>query len=173
MRTRNGFIQGYNAQAVTTEKQIIIAADLSVFGADQGLLKPMIKKARDELEKLSVKQKPGVVLADTGYWSASQITDLAEEGINTLIPPLKPPSKKGTFAAEVATRMRDKLSKKDNVALYKKRKSTIEAVFGQIKHNRRLNRFSRRGLTACRSEWQLIATTHNLLKLWRYAPAPQ
>jgi Transposase DDE domain len=51
--------------------------------------------------------------------------------------------------------------------LYSKRKHTIEPIFGQIKHNRHITRFQRRGITACRSEWRLITTTHNILKLWR------
>jgi hypothetical protein len=42
---------------------------------------------------------------------------------------------------------------------------TVEPVFGQTKFNRRLDRFLRRGRAACRSEWRLIAATHNLLKL--------
>jgi hypothetical protein len=41
----------------------------------------------------------------------------------------------------------------------------IEPVFGQIKHNRRIDRFTRRGLAACRAEWRLVMATHNLLKL--------
>jgi hypothetical protein len=57
-------------------------------------------------------------------------------------------------------------------ALYRQRKHTIEPIFGQIKHNRRITRFQRRGITACRSEWRLIATTHNILKLWRASSAP-
>jgi hypothetical protein len=57
--------------------------------------------------------------------------------------------------------------------LYSKRKHTIEPIFGQIKHNRHITRFQRRGITACRSEWRLIATTHNLLKLWKANSAPQ
>jgi hypothetical protein len=49
--------------------------------------------------------------------------------------------------------------------LYTKRRHTIEPVFGHTKHNRGMGRFRRRGRTAVRSEWRLIATTHNLLKL--------
>jgi hypothetical protein len=43
----------------------------------------------------------------------------------------------------------------------------VEPVFAQTKVIRRADRFQRRGLAACRSEWRLIAATHNLLKLWR------
>jgi hypothetical protein len=44
----------------------------------------------------------------------------------------------------------------------------VEPVFAQIKANRRIDRFRRRGLAAARSEWRLIAATHNLLKLHRH-----
>jgi hypothetical protein len=51
--------------------------------------------------------------------------------------------------------------------LYSKRQ-TIEPVFGQIKYNRGIDRFQRRGRTAVRSEWRLAAATHNLLKLHQH-----
>ena len=44
---------------------------------------------------------------------------------------------------------------------FRKRHQTIEPVFGQIKYNRRIDRFQRRGRTAVRSEWRLAAMTHN------------
>ena len=47
-------------------------------------------------------------------------------------------------------------------------KATVEPVFGQIKSNRGANRFQRRGRSAVRSEWRLLAATHNLLKLHRH-----
>jgi hypothetical protein len=49
--------------------------------------------------------------------------------------------------------------------LYRRRSPTIEPVFAQIKFNRKIDRFQRRGRSAVRSEWRLAATTHNLLKL--------
>jgi len=49
--------------------------------------------------------------------------------------------------------------------LYAQRKITIEPVFGQIKYNRRIDRFMRRGRAAAQSEWRLVTATHNLLKL--------
>ena len=57
--------------------------------------------------------------------------------------------------------------------LYSKRKHTIEPIFGQIKHNHHITRFQQRGITTCRSERRLIATTHNLLKLRNANRAPQ
>ncbi len=65
--------------------------------------------------------------------------------------------------------MERKLLTKRGRALYKKRSQTVEPVFGQIKETRGCDRFLRRGKSACDSEWKLICTTHNLLKLWRRA----
>jgi hypothetical protein len=44
----------------------------------------------------------------------------------------------------------------------------IEPVFGDMKFNRRIDRFLRRGRAAARSEWRLITASHNLLKLHRH-----
>ena len=68
--------------------------------------------------------------------------------------------------------MRHKLSSPEGRAKYKMRKAIVEPVFGQIKEARGLRRFLLRGLPAVRAEFDLIALTHNLLKLFRYgAPA--
>jgi len=56
-------------------------------------------------------------------------------------------------------------------ALYGRRQQMIEPIFAQMKVTRRADRFQRRGLEACRSEWRLLAATHNLLKLYRHSAA--
>lgn len=68
--------------------------------------------------------------------------------------------------------MRRVLESEAGHALYKQRQTMIEPVFAHIKHNRRADRFQRRGRAACRSEWRLITATHNLLKLHRHQTAP-
>lgn len=67
--------------------------------------------------------------------------------------------------------MDNKLADPDNAELYAKRSSSIEPVFGNIKHNLGFRRFSRRSLPAVQSEWRLMCTVHNLLKLKQAAPA--
>jgi hypothetical protein len=52
--------------------------------------------------------------------------------------------------------------------LYLHRQGMVEPVFGQVKSNRGADRFLRRGRSAARSEWRLLAATHNLLKLHRH-----
>jgi hypothetical protein len=72
--------------------------------------------------------------------------------------------------AVVRKRMLERLDTDDGKRLYAKRKITVEPVFGNSKANLRFRRFSRRGLHAVASEWRLICSVHNLLKL-RTAPA--
>ena len=62
-------------------------------------------------------------------------------------------------------RMRARLDTEGGRALYRRRRVTVEPVFGNIKANIGFRRFSRRGIDAVRSEWRLICTAHNLLKL--------
>jgi hypothetical protein len=67
--------------------------------------------------------------------------------------------------------MHKAITSDDGRALYAKRRELAEPVFGQIKVNRRCDRFLRRGRSACRSEWRLINATHNLLKLHKHTIA--
>lgn len=74
----------------------------------------------------------------------------------------------GCDPAIVRAQMDAALEDPDNAARYAQRKITVEPVFGQVKHNRGYRRFTRRGLPAVDSEWKLICTTSNLLKLHRH-----
>jgi Transposase DDE domain len=68
--------------------------------------------------------------------------------------------------------MRRVLDSERGGELYAKRHGMIEPVFADTKFNRRCDRFQRRGRSAARSQWRLIAATHNLLKLWRHGMPP-
>jgi len=81
--------------------------------------------------------------------------------------PAKPPPK--DFSATEL--MEQKLQTDRGRGLYKLGGQTVEPVFGQIKDARGIDKFTRRGFEACRSEWSLICATHNLLKLWRSGKA--
>jgi len=67
--------------------------------------------------------------------------------------------------AVLRRRMVTRLESDEGRALYAKRKVTTEPVFGNIKANLRHRRFSRRGLPAAGSEWRLICSVHNLMKV--------
>lgn len=75
--------------------------------------------------------------------------------------------RRANTTATPTAQMIAKLDSPRGQRLYKKRSASVEPVFAQIKHNRRIRTFTRRGLAAVDSEWKLITATHNLLKLWR------
>jgi transposase len=169
-----GFIQGYNAQAVTTEDQVVIATEVTIASPDFGHLEPMLHATRSELEAAGVTEQPEVVLADAGYWHHEQMNAITKRGIELLIPPdssrrkgARPGWQGGAYQA-----MRERLATDRGAELYGKRQPMIEPVFGHTKFNRRIDRFQRRGRHAARTEWRLITATHNLLKLWRHTMAP-
>ncbi|HEY6775431.1 MAG TPA: transposase [Thermoleophilaceae bacterium] len=91
-------------------------------------------------------------------------------GIRVLIPPdsgLRTNARPGWDGGLYAF-IRRVLSTEHAKALYRKRQETIESFFGQMKFNRRLDRFLCRGRSAVRSEWRLLGASHNLLKLHRH-----
>jgi transposase len=180
MKTRRGYIQGYNGQAVVTESQIIIAAELTTQENDVKQLHPMIEKAEENIAELELDDKGiGVVLADAGYCSDANMENIKPDGPECIIATQKdwkqrqaikeaePPRGRIPENLSLRERMERKLSTKRGRALYKKRGQIVEPVFGQIKTCQGILKLMRRGLEACAQEWQLICTTHNLLKLWR------
>ena len=174
VKTPLGWVQGYNAQAATTERQIVIAAELTNSSADFGQIGPMVNAVRRELQAVGVSELPGVVVADAGYWHQVQMQALAGDGIPVLIPPdankrkgARPGWDGGLYAF-----MRRVLATELGAELYRRRTAMIEPVFADTKFNRKIDRFQRRGRAACHSEWRLITATHNLLKLWRATTAP-
>jgi transposase len=174
VKTSRGWVQGYNAQAVTTAEQIVIAAEVNVDSPDFGHLEPMVAAARAELERAGVEELPAVVLADAGYWHQVRMERLVAEGMAVLVPPdaknrggARPGWDGGLYAF-----MRRVLATEHGGALYAKRQVMVEPVFADTKFNRRIDRFLRRGRAAARSEWRLTNAAHNLLKLWRHTTTP-
>jgi transposase len=167
VKTPRGYMQGYNAQAVVGESQIVIAAEVNADSPDFGHLEPMVTAAEHELEKAGVTETPEVLVADPGYWHQVQMENVVARGIQVIIPPdaskrrgARPGWDGGLYAF-----MRRVVATEIGGALYRKRQGMIEPVFAQVKFNRKIDRFQRRGRSAARSEWRLIAATHNLLKL--------
>ena len=174
VKTPRGYMQGYNAQAVVTAGQVVIAAEINSDSPDFGRLEPMISSAQAELAGAGVSEAPKVVLADAGYWHQQQMEAIIDRGLQVLIPP-DAGKRKGTrpgWDGGLYAFMRRVLSTDHGGALYAKRQGMIEPVFAHTKFNRRADRFQRRGRAACRSEWRLITATHNLPKLWKHTTAP-
>ena len=172
MKTRSGYMQGYNAQAVATEEQYIVALAVTDEANDQHQLHPMMGQAAKNPAATGVEEKIGAGVADAGYCSEKNLTEADTDGpklfINTTKdwkrrkamreePPPRGRIPKGLTATQ---QMERKLRTKRGAALYKKRAQTVEPVFGQIKDARGLDGFCRRGLPACESEWPVICRTH-------------
>jgi hypothetical protein len=168
-------VQGYNAQVVASPEQVIIAAQVTQAHNDADQLEPMVAKAGDALREAGFEEPIGIVLADGGYWNSPAIANVRKQGIEVLIPTQDRrrtrPRKLAPRQGVEAKRIEAVLSKPEGQALYRRRQQIVEPVFAQTKCIRRTDRFLRRGLAACQAEWQLIAATHNLLKLWRAGDA--
>jgi transposase len=184
-----GFEQAYNVQIVVDEeRQIIVAEDLITQTNDKKQLAPMLAQVETNLGR-----KPAVASADAGYYSDDQLMDERLEGIDLHVPPDRqkhhrpppqdpppdgppPPTTSAVQTPDTPkTRiaaMRSKLKTTAGNAIYRMRKAIVEPVFGQIKQARGFRRFSFRGKAKTKSEWTLICTTHNLLKLWRSGWVP-
>jgi transposase len=176
MKTRKGFIQGYNAQAVVSEDQIVVACDVVQECNDVGQLAPMVEAAEANLYEIG--EEPGKVLADAGYCSEANLESMARPGAPDPYIAVKKDHKQRAEAQPVPRgrppkgltrrqRMERKLRTKAGKAMYKLRGQIVEAVFGQIKDCRGLGRFLLRGLAKVKGEFELWCLTHNLLKLYR------
>jgi hypothetical protein len=169
-----GFLQGYNAQAVTNVHQVVLAAEIETVGADFGHLEPMLDAAQRELAAAGIDELPEVLLADGGYWHGEQMQRIVDRGIQVLIPPdtSRRRTTRRNWDGGRYDEMRCVLATDRGSELYRKRQPMIEPVFAQMKFNRGLDRFRRRGRAAVRAEWRLITATHNVLKLHRHALRP-
>jgi transposase len=164
------YIQAYNGQLIVDEAhQVILAHGVSNQSPDQEYLVPMVQRI------LSVEgQLPQALLADSGYFSTSNVRHLQTRRIEPYIAVGREDTQ-GTSSADATTpaatqraSMREKLGSAAGRSIYSRRKVIVEPVFGQIEEVRGFRRFSQRGLTKVRREWALICLTHNLLKLFRH-----
>lgn len=166
------FIQAYNAQAaVDSANQVIVAAEVTNKPSDRGQAEPMM-----EVVKINTGQLPHQMSADAGYFSSDAVTNLSALGIDVYMPPDRighrftlPPAPRGRIPnnLSIADKMRRKLRTKKGKECYGLRKELPEPVFGQIKQVRGFDHFLLRGSNKVNSEWKVICTGHNLLKLFR------
>lgn len=174
MKTRNGFIQGYNAQiSVDADTQIILAAEVTQDCNDKLQLKPMLDKTIENTGKVP---KRGTF--DAGYDNEDQISQYRDR-IDLYIPTQKdwkqrkamreqtPPRGRIPKNMSNRERMERKLLTKKGRKIYKKRGKSVEPMFGTIKSAMGLDRLLLRGKEKCDSEWKMYCMAFNVLKLWR------
>jgi transposase len=175
MRHRGMAIQGYNAQVVANEHQVVLAAEITNARNDERQLEAMIDAVREELAHAGLDARIETVLADTGYWNTAAIRSVQADGPQVLIPTADPqrraPRRYRPKQGPEAEQINAILDTPEGQALYRRRQVIVEPVFARTRHHRQITRFWRRGLAACRAEWRLINTSHNLLKLYSAALA--
>jgi hypothetical protein len=177
MKGADGFVQGYNAQAVVEPTlQLIVGQAVTDAANDKQQLIPMLKTMEEQSG-----QRAHEVLADSGYCSETNLEQLnADEDPARHIAAYiaterqkhdeyRKPCPRGPLPKDAThvERMKRKLQTKAGKAIYAARKTIVEPVFGQIKHARGFRQFLLRGIDKVRGEWSLVCLTHNILKFYR------
>ncbi len=172
LKTKDGYIQGYNAQAaVDGAAQIIVAQTLTNSSSDQAQLVPLLEGIRSNLGR-----NPDEVSADAGYCSDANLRSVKRRRIEGYIATGRQKhgtrsatAKKASAPGSLIARMSTRLKRAGHRSRYRLRKQIVEPVFGQIKQARGFRQFLLRGIDKVRAEWALICTVHNLTKLARAA----
>jgi hypothetical protein len=177
MKSKDGFVQAYNAQAaVDAQAQIIVAQDVTQSAVDCAQLVPMT----DAIEA-NLGRKPAQLSADAGYCSEPNLAALEIRKIDAYVATGRardavagagngeaaaaPPAPEPAAAPTRVEAMRAKLKAGGHESPYRLRKQLPEPVFGQIKQARGFRQFLLRGFAKVRAEWAIICTVHNVLKL--------
>jgi hypothetical protein len=176
---KGGFEQSYNAQAtVDTESMLIVEHHLSQQSNDKKEIIPAIENLSRLPNDLG---KVDTLLADTGYFSEANVVQCEANGILPYIAVERQPHNlplKERFTepeplrspSDPVTEMRHRLKTMAGKAIYAKRKSTVETVFGIIKAAMRFRQFLLRGLDRVAGEWNLVCIAYNLKRLYALRP---
>jgi len=166
--TKDGYIQGYNAQAaVDAAAQIIVAHDLTPNMSDQDQLVTLIDAIKNNLGR-----QPKEASADAGYCSEANLAALATRRISAYLATGRakhPAQAKRNITGPLTQTMRQKLKRAGRRSRYRLRKQIVEPVFGQIKQARGFRQFLLRGIENVKAEWALVCIAHNPTKLTRLA----
>jgi transposase len=171
---REGFIQGYNAQAaLSTESGLIVSAQVVTDTSDRRQLAPTIAAIPSQFGA------PQVIVADTGYDNAAQILHTERTTGATVycaaqkISPTRRAhqcwrkSQRRTMAARLRLRMEERLRSEEGRRLYALRRTSVEPTFGMLKSVLGFRRFHLRGLEKVNIEWQLVSAALNCRRLAR------
>jgi len=180
-----GFIQGYNAQNVTSEDELIIATELTDDPTDMAWFEPMMRAAEDAAALIQAHRPApdpgsgdggadgggiGQALADAGYCSEANLTC---DGPDRLIAvgkhrDLEKAARGGDTGqdrgGEAVRAMRDRLKTEAGIEAYRQRGHIAETPHGHIKHNMGIRQLSVRGTAKAAAEWTFICAVHNLFK---------
>lgn len=177
MKTKAGWVQGYNAQVMVEESSgVIVACEVGNHSADSPRLAPMLDETEENLDAIGVtlaERSRVIFSADAGYCSEKNLQELESRKIDAYVATgrerhhrdgVDPTGKPRTPRRQA---MRARLQTDEGRAIYSRRKCITEPVHGLIKQARGFRQFLLRGLEKVQAEFALVPLTHNLLKLWR------
>jgi transposase len=181
MKTRKGYVQGYNAQLAVTKDQIILAVSVTNEANDQSQCLPMLEKAEQAVASLCSKGQPRTIKAaalDAGYNRNANLGPVLEKAYPVYIAMEKDrkqrkrkdrraPRGRRPMGLTSGQRMKRRLDTKVGQQTYALRGQTVEPVNGQIKADG-AGQMLRRGLAKVHSDFTAACIAHNLKKLWRH-----
>lgn len=175
MPSSEGFVQGYNAQAgVDIDSHLVVENHLTQQTNDQHELAPALDRLNEMEDSLG---KPEALLTDAGYFSEANVKRCEADEVTPYISDsrerhnlswdgrfrLPPPYPED---ADAVTAMQHRLRTPEGKAMYAKRKSTVETVFGIVKAVMGFRRFHLRGFDAAQGEWNLVCMAWNLKRMY-------
>jgi transposase len=182
MKTRKGFVQGYNAQLVVSQDQLILAADVTQEENDQHQWRPMMGEMQRNLKATGRENRVKAALGDAGYVNEFLLRT-PSGGMEIFLSTQKDyrrrkeireqGSPRGRVPDHLSNRerMERKLQTKRGQRFYRQRGMIVESTIGQVKTCTGCRQFMCRGVESARSEWRLACSAHNLLKLFRSGKA--
>jgi len=176
MKTSRGFDQCYNAQAAVNEDMLILGAYSNTHANDKEEFIPVVASVAAELGAIIT------AVADGGYFSENNVLMIQRQGIEPIIATAREKHnsflenylKKQDMVNEgitVIEQMNQRLKSREGGQIYKKRKQTVEPVFGIIKETLGFRRFSLRGEQQTDGEWSLVCLAYNLKRLFKLSIA--
>lgn len=181
MPTKDGWVQGYNAQAAVTEDHLILAVALTTTPADTTQAVPMMHAAQTAADLIATRTGRddttiGLALFDAGYNSDANLTAPGPDRLiatgkrrnqehDAATHPTSGPPPNGATPRQA---MQHRLRTPDGIRAYRKRGAIVEPIFGHLKDITGLRRFLTRGLTTATGELNLAAATLNLRRLLSY-----
>jgi len=153
MKTSKGFDQCYNAQIAVNDDMLIVGNYANAHHNDKQEFLPTIESVPDELEPQITS-----AVADTGYYSQQNIEN-CPQNITPII--AKSKEKHNSYIEQLLNPTNDK-----HKEIYRKRKHTVEPVFGIIKEVLGFRRFSFRGKDNIDNEWGLVCLSYNLKRMF-------
>jgi hypothetical protein len=158
MKTNKGFDQCYNAQIAVNDDMLIVGNYANAQHNDKQEFLPAIESVPNE-----IKSQISSAVADTGYYSQHNIDECPEK-ITPII--AKSKEKHNSHIEELL-----KPTTSHQKEIYRKRKHTVEPVFGIIKEVLGFRRFSFRGEEHIDNEWGLVCLAYNLKRMFNLKTA--